>query len=80
MLCGCISRFVLFTLHFPTHIVGLKLDPNCLTLMVLLKEFFEKINFEKKNQQTTKMHTQVPIIANNLYISAWFETYLRNGI
>ena len=29
--------------------VGPDLDPNCLTLMVYLKEYFEK------NQQTTKM-------------------------
>ena len=29
------------------------LGPNCLTLMVFLKEFFEKVDFEK-NQQTTK--------------------------
>ena len=35
----------------------------CLTLrsgMVLLKEFFEKIDFEKKNQQTTKKHEMFP--------------------
>ena len=29
------------------------LDPNCLTLMVFLKEFFEKVDFEK-NQQATE--------------------------
>ena len=29
------------------------LDPNCLTLKVFLKEFFEKVEFEK-SQQTTK--------------------------
>ena len=29
------------------------LDPNYLTLMIFLKEFFEKVDFEK-NQQTTK--------------------------
>ena len=28
--------------------VGPDLDPNCLTLMVFLKEFFEKDDFEKK--------------------------------
>ena len=33
--------------------VGLDLDPNCLTMMVFMKEFFEKDDFEK-NQQTTK--------------------------
>ena len=35
--------------------VGPDLDPNCLTLMVFLKEFFEKINFEKNRQTTQKM-------------------------
>ena len=29
------------------------LDLNCTTLMVFLKEFFEKVDFEK-NEQTTK--------------------------
>ena len=33
--------------------VGPDLDPNCLTLMVFLKEFFEKVDFEKY-QQTIK--------------------------
>ena len=35
------------------------LDSNCLTLMVLLKEFFEKVDFEK-NQQTSKKHEKLP--------------------
>ena len=31
------------------------LDPKCFdTLVLFLKEFFEKVDFEKKNQQTTK--------------------------
>ena len=34
--------------------VGPDLGPNCLTLMVFLKEFFEKEDFEEKNQQTTE--------------------------
>ena len=34
--------------------VGLDLDPSCLTLRVFLKEFFEKIIFEKSQQMTTK--------------------------
>ena len=32
--------------------VGPDLDPNCLT-QLYLKEFFDKVNFEKKGQQTT---------------------------
>ena len=35
------------------------LNPNCLTLIVYLKEFFEKIDFEK-NQQTTKKREKFP--------------------
>ena len=34
--------------------VGPDLDPNCLNLMVLPKEFFNKVDFEK-NQQMTKV-------------------------
>ena len=30
------------------------LDPNCLTLLVFRKDFFEKVNFEKNRQMTTK--------------------------
>ena len=33
--------------------VGPDLDPNCLTLIVLLKEFFKKVDFEK-NQMTKR--------------------------
>ena len=32
---------------------GPDLDPNCLTLITFLKDFFEIVNFEK-NQQTSK--------------------------
>ena len=32
--------------------VGSDLDPNCLTLMVFLKEFCENVNFEKNHQMT----------------------------
>ena len=28
--------------------------------MVLLKEFFEKVDFENKNQQMTKKHEKIP--------------------
>ena len=31
------------------------LDPNCLTLMVFLKEFFKKVDFEKDKQKTKSM-------------------------
>ena len=37
---------------------GCDLDPNCLTLIVFLKEYFEKVDFEK-NQQMTKPHAKV---------------------
>ena len=36
------------------------LDPNCLTLMVFLKDFFENVNLEKINLQTTKKHAKLP--------------------
>ena len=40
--------------------VGPDLDPNCFdTLMVFLKEYFEKVDFEK-NQQTTKNMQNYP--------------------
>ena len=34
--------------------VGPDLNPDCLTLIVFLKEFFEKVNFEKSWQRTTR--------------------------
>ena len=37
------------------HSVGPDLDPNHLTLTVFLNEFFEKVNFEKSKQRTTKV-------------------------
>ena len=40
--------------------VGPNQDPNCLTLMVFLNEFFlEKVDFEN-NQQSTKKHQKLP--------------------
>ena len=38
--------------------IGPDLDPNCLTLMLFMKEFFEKVNFEQ-NQETTKDHGKI---------------------
>ena len=35
--------------------VGPDQDPNCLTLIIVLKDFFKKSDFEK-NQQTRKKH------------------------
>ena len=35
-------------------VVGPDLDPICLTLIVFLKELFEKVNFEKIQQMTSK--------------------------
>ena len=40
--------------------VGPDLDPNCLTLIVFLKEFFKKVDFEKKQQQTKKKWRKFP--------------------
>ena len=34
--------------------VGLNMDPNCLTLMVFLKDFFVKVNFENKITEDKK--------------------------
>ena len=39
--------------------VGPDLDPNCLTLMVFMQEFFEKVNL-KKNPQTKKSMQNYP--------------------
>ena len=36
------------------QIVRPALDPNCLTLMVFLKEFFDKVDFERNQQKTKK--------------------------
>ena len=42
--------------------VGPDLDPNCSdTLMVFQKEYFEKVDFEKKNQQTTKKYAKYTV-------------------
>ena len=38
---------------------GPDLDPNCLTLRVYLREFLEKVDFEK-NQQMKKEHEKFP--------------------
>ena len=40
--------------------VGPNLGPNCLTLMVFLKEFFERVDFEK-NLQMAKKHKKLPM-------------------
>ena len=34
------------------HNIRPDLDPNCLTLIVFLKEFFKKLDFEKYQQMT----------------------------
>ena len=41
------------------HHVEPDLDPNCLTLIVILKEFLKEVDFEI-NQQTTKKHLKFP--------------------
>ena len=42
--------------------VGSDLDPNSLTLVVFLKDSFEKINFEKKSAVRKANHEILPII------------------
>ena len=39
--------------------VGPDLDPNCLTQIVFMKEFYEKVNFEKKASRQLK-HEKLP--------------------
>ena len=41
------------------HEVGTDLATNCLTLIIFLKEFYKKVDFEK-NQQMTKKHEKLP--------------------
>ena len=61
------SRYLLITFANsldPDHVgqnVGPDLDSNCLTLWVFLKDFLEKVDFEK-NQQTTKKHENYPAV------------------
>ena len=40
--------------------VGPDLDPNCLTLDGIPEFFFKKVDFLKKNQQTTKKSAKLP--------------------
>ena len=41
--------------------IGPDLDPNYLTLIVLLKEFFEKVDFEKESADNKKKHENVKL-------------------
>ena len=56
-----IKKFFLVFHQSVKKSVGHDLDPNCLTvtLMVFLKEFFERDDFEKK-LQTTKLRKNCP--------------------
>ena len=40
---------------------GSDLDPDCSTLTEFLKEFFERVDFVKKNQQITKSMQNYPV-------------------
>ena len=40
--------------------VGPDQDPNCLTLMVILKEFFKKKVMKKKSSGDEKKHEKLP--------------------
>ena len=42
------------------HFVGPDLGPNHLTLIVFLKEFFEKVNFEKRSADDNKSMKNYP--------------------
>ena len=43
------------------------------TLMVFLKDFFEKVNLKKKNLQTTKKHAELPSMqrVKNIHAATW---------
>ena len=64
-LCLLVSCHLLITFANslePDHarrFVGPDLDPSCLTLMVFLKEFFEKVDVEN-NQQTADSNPPPP--------------------
>ena len=45
--------------------VGSDLGSNCLTMVVFLKEFFQKVNFEKKTADDKK-HAKFPNRQKNL--------------
>ena len=46
--------------------IGPDLDPNCLTLMVFLKEIIEKVDFEKKISKRQKgMQNYYPVGRGN---------------
>ena len=51
--------------------VGPGPDPKRLTLWVFLKEFFEKVYFEK-NQQTTKKHGKLPSMQRVMWAGPYF--------
>ena len=40
--------------------ISLDQDPNPWTLIAFLKEFFEKFNLKKQQQQTTENHEKLP--------------------
>ena len=60
--------------------VGPDLDSNCLTLMVFLIDFFEKINFEK-NPQLIKKHAKLPSMQRAKYLDTLVPFYnLDNSV
>ena len=52
------------------HFVGPDLDPKCLTLMICLNNFFEKMILIKK--QTTEKHAKLPS-RQRVLISYWYR-------
>ena len=63
------------------HNVGPDLVQSSLTLMIFLKEFFEKNNFEKKNLQRTKIMKNYPacnefMSCYSLYIGVYMFVYV----
>ena len=55
--------------------VGPDLDPSCLTLIVFLKEFFEKVNFEKVSRRQQKPEKLPSMQRVNLSFSCHSQRY-----
>ena len=58
--------------------VGPDLDPSCLTLIVFLKQFFKKSDFEKKSADDRK-HAKFPVLFVFCCISSQVNSYGHRG-
>ena len=54
---------------------GHDLVPNCLTLMVFLKDFFKNVDFEKKSADDKK-HDKLPIRQRVKFYSMYLRKYM----